>query len=274
MHLLAARIISPGGQMTDNDHPAAGKHMLNELGFIVEQAGDELRGAGEISPYMHVPGTDHLRTSILAMWADNLGGLLAISAMAPRFGVTLDLDVHLRRPAPSSGVVRAVARAVKAGRSVFVAGIEFFGDSSDEPFAFGTGAFMAPPGGESFRLPPLSSIGMIPPPPRLSVPLAERAACVRTSTGGASMPLTPEGMNVTRTMHGGLVAMVAEEAAVSLVPGSTLSSLAVRYLHSVRVGPAVADACALRDGAGVVEVRDADGTGKLAALATVRTFDA
>jgi hypothetical protein len=41
-----------------------------------------------------VPGTSRLRTSILATWADNLAGLLAVYAMAPRVPVTLDLDVH------------------------------------------------------------------------------------------------------------------------------------------------------------------------------------
>jgi acyl-coenzyme A thioesterase PaaI-like protein len=263
-----------GGRIMTRNDGLAGKHMLNELGFTVEQAGDELHGTAEITRYTHVPGTAQLRTSILVMWADVLGGLLSLPVMAPRVTVTLDLDVHLRRPATSSGVVRAVGHAVKAGRSVFVAGIEFFDDSAAEPLAFGTGSFMVPPGAESFRLPKRTSVGLPRSPVLLSVPLAERAGCVRTGTGTASLPLSPDGLNSTRTMHGGLVAMVAEEAAVSLTPGSALSSLAVRYLHSVRVGPAVADARAMRDGLGLIEVRDGGGTGKLAALVTARTFDA
>ena len=48
---------------------------------------------------MHAPGTPHLRSSILIMWADMLGGLLSLTAMRPRIPVTLELDVNLYRPA-------------------------------------------------------------------------------------------------------------------------------------------------------------------------------
>jgi hypothetical protein len=79
------------------DDSLAAKHMLNELGFTVAQAGDELHGTAEVTPFMHVPGTTQLRTSILVIWADMLGGLLSLPVMAPRVTVALDLDVHLRR---------------------------------------------------------------------------------------------------------------------------------------------------------------------------------
>jgi hypothetical protein len=81
-------------------HQETGRHILRELGFTTRRVGDEMHGTASITPEMHVPGTAHLRTSILATWADNLAGLLAVSAMAPRVPVTLELDVHLYRPAP------------------------------------------------------------------------------------------------------------------------------------------------------------------------------
>jgi acyl-coenzyme A thioesterase PaaI-like protein len=49
-----------------------------------------------------------------------LCGPLAMRAFTERVSVTLELDVHLYRPAPASGTVTAVARKVKAVRSVFV----------------------------------------------------------------------------------------------------------------------------------------------------------
>jgi acyl-coenzyme A thioesterase PaaI-like protein len=79
----------------------AGRHILRELGFATRREGDEMHGTALITPEMHVPGRGHLRTSILATWADNLAGLLAVDAMAPRVPVTLELDVHLYRPAPA-----------------------------------------------------------------------------------------------------------------------------------------------------------------------------
>jgi acyl-coenzyme A thioesterase PaaI-like protein len=75
-------------------------HLLQELGFAVRQDGEALRGTASVSPYMLVPGTDCLRASILASWADMLCGLLSMRAFAGRVSVTLELDVHLYRPAP------------------------------------------------------------------------------------------------------------------------------------------------------------------------------
>jgi acyl-coenzyme A thioesterase PaaI-like protein len=254
--------------MIDSDNMVT-KHMLNELGFRVRRVGAELHGSAEVSRYMHVPGTARLRTSILAMWADMLGGLLALETLAPRVPVTLELDVHLNRPAPTAGRVLAVGRRVKAGNSVFVAGVEFF-DADGDLFGFSTGSFMAAPG-TGFSLPKRTSVDAPPHPFLLEVPLAERAGCERTAAGVAEIQLSADGLNSTNTMHGGLVAMAAEEAALSLAPGQTVCSLTVRYLNSVRVGPAVAVATA-RGGLNQVELRDAGNGDKLAALITARTF--
>jgi len=120
------------------------QHLLSELGHAVTRVGEELHGTASVVPEMHVPGTSHLRTSILAVWADTLTGLLVAATLAPRVPVTLELDVHLYRPAPSSGIVRAVARTIKTGRSVFVAGVEFVSDSG-ENVAFAAGSFMTAP---------------------------------------------------------------------------------------------------------------------------------
>jgi acyl-coenzyme A thioesterase PaaI-like protein len=87
----------------------------------------------------------------------------------------------------------------------------------------------------------------------------------------AEVPRTDDGLNSTNTLNGGLIALAAEEAVLSLSPGATLSSLCLRYLRPVRVGPAVATAT-LTSGLGQVEVRDAGNENRLAALATTRLF--
>ncbi|WP_436791470.1 hotdog domain-containing protein [Yinghuangia sp. YIM S10712] len=194
---------------------------------------------------MCVPGTSHLRTSVLVVWADIIAGHLAAHVIAPRVPVTLELDVHLFRRAPGSGVVRAMGRTVKAGRSVFVAEIEFVTESG-EPVAVCGASFMAQPD-TSKRLPVLSET--MPVTGRLSVPLAERAGCVRREPGVAVLPRSEDGTNASNTVNGGLIALATEEAVLSLVPGDTLSSLGLRYLAAVRTGPAVATA-RIRGGGG------------------------
>jgi hypothetical protein len=66
--------------------------------------------------------------------------------------------------------------------------------------------------------------------------------------------------------------MAAEEAARSLDPaGSTLSSMAMRYLSPVRTGPAIASSVG-GNGLYRAEIRDEGTAGRLSALPTARTF--
>lgn len=243
-------------------------HIVGELGLAVTEAGEELHGTAEVTPHMHAPGTPHLRTSVLAAWADNLAGLLAARVMNPRVPVTIELDVHLHSPAPGSGRVRGIARTARAGRSVFVAEVDFVtGDG--EPIAIAAGSFMLAPD-PAVRLPARLGID-VPPPPRLSVPFAERAGCRRREPGTAVLNRSEDGLNSSNTVHGGLLALVAEEAVLSLAPGDTLCSLGLRYLQAVRVGPAVATA-SLDHGLGRAVLRDSGNGDRLSVLATARTF--
>ena len=244
-------------------------HLLQELGFAVRQDGEELRGTASVTPYMHVPGTSCLRASILASWADMLCGLMSMRAFTGRVSVTLELDVQLYRPAPGSGTVTAVARQVKAGRSVFVGEVEF-ADARGEAFGFSAASFMVAPD-TTLRPPRLSSLEIPPQDTRLSMPLAERADCKRQAPGVAVLHKSEDGLNSAKTVHGGLIALAAEEASLSLAPETSLSSLALRYLQPVRVGPAVATA-SVRDGLGRVSLRDSGSGDRLAVTGTTRTF--
>ncbi|MFD4402314.1 hotdog domain-containing protein [Nocardia sp. NPDC058499] len=250
--------------------PQRRRHILLELGFATTMVGEELHGSATITPQMHVPGTDRLRTSVLATWTDTVTGLLAALTLGPRVPVTLELDVHLYRPAPSSGEVRAVGRKIKAGRSVFVAEVEWTVDG--EPFAFGGGSFMVSPN-EELRLPEQMSIDMPVTGRLLAVPLAERAGCERRAPGTAVLPRTDDGLNASRTVNGGLIALAAEEAMLSLAPGATLSTLGLRYLQAARVGPVVADATLHADVARAT-LRDAGNEDRITTLATGRLFPA
>ncbi|WP_207943104.1 hotdog domain-containing protein [Actinomadura sp. KC345] len=255
--------------MTVSDEPRAPKYLLDELGFATRTAGRELHGTAAVTPAMRVPGTPHLRTSILAAWADTLTGLLATQVTTPRVPVTLDLDVQLYRPAPGDGTVQGTARVVKVGRSVFAAEVEFT-SSGGGPLAIANASFMTAPDAR-LRLPPGFSVELPASREPLAVPFAERAGCERRGPGVAVLPRTEDGLNASGTVNGGLLALVAEEAALSPAQGETLCSLGLRYLQPARVGPVIATAVR-RDGLGRVELRDSGNGGRLSCIAVTRTF--
>jgi acyl-coenzyme A thioesterase PaaI-like protein len=245
------------------------RHIVKELGFGFKRVGEEMHGTASVTPEMWVPGTSQLRTSILAAWADLLAGNLAVEAMPLRVPVTLELDVHLYRPAPASGIVRGVGRTIKAGRSIFVARMEFFAENG-EPIGVAAGSFMAAHD-LSLRAPSKLGVEGFQSQERLSVPFAERAGCERSEPGVAVLHRAEDGINHSDTVLGGLIALAAEEAALSLAPGNTLCSLGLRYLHATRVGPVVATA-RLQNGLGQVEIRDSGNDNRLCVTATARTF--
>ena len=243
---------------------------MRDLGFGVKAGPDEMHGSARVVPEMWAPGTRALRTSILAAWADVAAGHLAIGLFDPGVPVTLDLDVHLHRPAVGLDEVRMVATTQKSGRSVSVISIDIAGD--DDTIGFAHATFMAAPN-PSLRMPTIvRDAGLLRPhPSRLEVPFAERAGCERVEPGVASIPLRPDGLNASGTLNGGLLALAVEEAALSAEPGVTLSSLSMRYTQPVRIGPAVARA-EVHEGLGDVVVRDEGRDGRLAVIATTRSF--
>lgn len=246
-------------------------HIVSELGFGVVRVDAEVHGSASVVPEMWVPGTEVVRTSILATWVDIVAGHLAVDVFAPRVPVTLELDVHLYRPPERCGGVEVVGRVLKSGRSVVVLGVEL-SDDRGRPLGLGHGSFVAAPN-PALRMPELSRDDerLVRREPSLRVPFAERARCRRQEPGVAVLPRSDDGLNASGTVNGGLLALVAEEAALSLTPAGTLSSMAIRYLQPVRRGPAVAKAD-VNFGVGRVEVRDAGADGRLAVVAITRAF--
>jgi len=250
--------------------PRPDQHILGELGLSVTPAGPGLAGSMTIIPEMCVPDAPHLRTSILAASADHIAGLLAASVTAPMVPVTLELDVHLYAPAPGSGSLQSVSNTLKAGRSVFMARVEF-STGDGVPVAISTASFMTAPD-TSLRLPSTLSIDGPARTRSLRVPWAQRAGCERREPGVAVLPRSDDGLNSSNTVFGGLIALAVEESLLSLSPGTTVSSLSLRYLRPLRVGPAVATA-RVRSGLGQVDVRDAGNENRLTVLGTARLFD-
>lgn len=262
--------------------------IFREFGLVLEADGDDLIGRANVVPTMLVPGSDVLRLSVLAVWADTIIGLLAMQCIAPRVPTTLELDVHVYAPIRQCKSISMRARLSRAGKSVLVFTVDFT-DESGQPLGFGTSMFMAlpdpnisiPPGNWALKRFARSS-------GELRQPLAERVRCEQQAPGVVSLPWSPDIQNTARAINGGILAIAIEEAAISLAtslstsPASTpstaattgaqaLSSLVIRYLRSVRTGPAIATAT-INSGLGQVEVIDASDD-SLCVAATIRLFD-
>lgn len=244
------------------------RHLLRELGLGLDRAGDDIHGSAEVVPELCVPGTPYVRTSVLATWADQTCGLIALDSVAPRVPVTLQLDINVPRPRETSRV-DLVTTLIKAGRSVVFVRIDFTDDTGHH-LGIGTASFMPAPD-PSMLMPEshLASAAALPrlPRGRLTMPFAERARCERTTPGTAVLPRSDDGLNSSNTVNGGLIALAVEEAVLGATAGTALTSLALRYLLPVRTGPAVAIADV--DGSvATVEVRDAGANDRLAVFAT------
>lgn len=246
-------------------------HIVRELGMALRLVDEGLLGRADIQPQMCVPGTEIVRASVLATWTDVIAGLLVGQVITPRVPVTLELSVELYRPVERCRRVEATGRLLKSGRSVGVVRVDLAAEDGT-PIGIGTSSFMAAPD-VTLSMPPLAESlrdnhqGQ----GRLTMPFADRAGCVRRAPGLAELPRAADGLNASNTINGGLIALAVEEAALSLAPGATLSSLVLRYLRPARVGPVVARATA-HGGLASVDVRDAGNDDRLAVAATTRTF--
>ncbi|MGF7235248.1 MAG: hotdog domain-containing protein [Frankia sp.] len=246
-------------------------HIITELGFAVSKDESGLNGTASVVPEMFVPGTTVIRTSVLATWTDVASGLLAVDVFAPRVPVTLDLNVQLYAPPRDVETINATARVIKAGRSVVVVTVALTGDDGRE-LGLGGGSFMAAPD-PTVTMPHQSTGERIAPPVgRLRVPFAERARCEVREPGVATLPRSGDGLNASNTINGGLIALTVEEAALSLTPGASLSSLSMRYLRPMRIGPAIATA-QVTGNVGRVEVRDAGADDRLAVFAVTTSTE-
>lgn len=245
------------------------RQAYGEVGLDLAFDGDELHGTIEVLPTMWTPGSRRPMMSVAATWVDTQLGILAIRAFEPRLVLTLELGIHLFDEITDVSTLRTIARVVRTGSSVAVLRMDITTDDG-RPAGLGHGTFIASP--DPTRTMPTATqalagyqSGLGP----LDEPFAVRVGCQRTAPGEAVMPYAPHVSNGTKAIQGGLLTAVIEEAARSADPEQRpLGFLHVRYLRSVRVGPAVARA-SLHQGVGEVEVVDS-GTGSLALLATTR----
>jgi acyl-coenzyme A thioesterase PaaI-like protein len=241
-------------------------HVVSELGLLLDRTGDPTHGRAEVLPEACVPGTDVLRTSVIATWADVVTGGCAGRAISPVIPLTLDLEVQIVAPIRIGTMVDVDSEAVKVGKRVVMTSAHFRDLATGELLAVAFASFM-PSSNPADVFPDGFPTDF--PVGRLAVPLAERVASVAVAPGVVEVPHRPDALNGVGAIQGGVLAFSAEQAAASLADGPVLAeSLVIRYLRPFMVGPA--RAVATGDGAlSVVHVTDS-GSGKLGLTATVR----
>jgi acyl-coenzyme A thioesterase PaaI-like protein len=254
--------------VTSTEEHRRREHVLAPLGFSIDVEGDSVVGRASITPHMHAAGTTGLRTGLVAAWVDLVTGSHAVEHLFPRIPVTLDLDIHLFERPGATGSIELVSRVLKIGRSVAVFEVEVRVDL--DLVGIGTAKFVLAPD-PSLRMETRPRLRPVTADQLLSKPFAEHAGIEVLEPGVVSIPNAPGSRNAVNTLNGALIAVLVEEAALSLTPGECLALLDLHYLQPVRVGPAIARAD-VRNGVGRVEVRDAGADDRLAAVATTRTF--
>ncbi len=256
--------------MSDAAAPlSGGLSIISELGMSIEYGDGVIRGHAEVQKHACAPGTDVIRTSVLATWADVVTGVIAAHTINPRIPLTLDLEVQLQQQVTAGTPIVAEAVAVKIGRTIMVCEARFRHAETGAPLADALGSFIASPNPDHVFEGGFPSVRAI--ATRLSEPFADRAACAVVDRGTAEVPHQPGNLNSSGGIQGGILALAAEEAAGSLHDGpKILASMNLRYLRPFTIGPARAVAEG-DDRMAMVRVTDA-GTGKLGAIVTTRSY--
>jgi acyl-coenzyme A thioesterase PaaI-like protein len=266
---VESAVEEPGERLGENGSSVSGHgSAVAELGWCIRSAGEDLVCEGTVLPELCVPGTDLVRTSVLATWADVVTGLDSSRGMHPQIPITVDLDLNVVALPRAGASVIGTSTLVKLGRTMSAYSVEMRVADEPAPFAYALASFMASPkpghvapeGGfvrrEAIRH-------------HLSVPILDRVRGRRLGRGEATVPWHVDNSNATGAIQGGLIALSIEEAALSLFDTSyTVSAISLRYFRAVRHSAVVATATSL--GPDLIRVSAVDGgTGKLSTIATV-----
>jgi hypothetical protein len=101
---------------------------------------------------------------------------------------------------------------------------------------------------------------------RMTRPFADAVGARVVSPGVIEVDRYPYVMQPAGTIQGGIVALLGELAGESVL-GRPVTHLEVRFLSTVRVGPARTSTTRLHSSTARVEIHDAGRPGRLAALA-------
>jgi len=245
------------------------RHVLRDLSLSIEPTGEgraEARtvlGPALLRDGEPVPG-------VLTTVIDGIGGHLAMFAVLPDWMATNELTLH--RWGSPTGTISYDGTVLRRGRTNLV--IEVSAADARGPFAASTMSFTVlprRPDTPTVDLTGLPRTTRIEPGPDPAASLVDAIGYV-VAPGGASVDIEPYVRNSFGALNGGVLAGLAEAAAVG-PEGGVARQLSVHYLRQATVGPAVARAQPLGAVgplvASRVEVVDAGADDRRCAVATI-----
>jgi len=249
---------------------------LRPMGLALDQTGAEgsaapatWSGRALVTEQLCIPGTDRIRSSVMACWTDIVGGSEANRLAGGRVALTADLTIRLLAPPVANAVVIS-SRVLKAGRTTIFCEARLTNERG-ATFAVSHMTFQTSPrtedviGGDG--LPGLSRPAE-PATPSYPVPFFDFLGLRRAASAVVELDRRPPVMNPAATLQGGALAALIEAAAEDVC--GPVGEMEIHYLSAVRIGPGRASAAALgADGLTRVEVSDPGNQGRLATLGLV-----
>ena len=197
-----------------------------------------------VEPFAQICQRGMIRSSVLVLAVDMMGGFIAEAGAGTDWIFTTDLS--LRTPAlPPPQRIEAVGRLLRSGRGLVHCDVELRDAASGREFAYGQTGFMRVPRRHGDpEHPHLHEPVWIEDGRRIERPLAEEVG-VRTldpERGHVEVEMRDALRNHAGALQGALAAFVAEVAAESLAEAArgeprAVTDLDVRYLAMGRVGP-------------------------------------
>jgi acyl-coenzyme A thioesterase PaaI-like protein len=222
------------------DRDSEVEHFIDHLGLELWHDDDRTWGRATIRPEMWATGSRHPRLGLLFTMADVVGGSPPTGFLTP----TIDLRIQLLTAAPQEGEILMEARPLKIGRRLWTGEVLFRTPGVSALFARSEFSFM----NQSFA----DLSGRDPSQLRFRRPLSPLPAASfdelfemrLLDDGTVEMDLHEAVSNgMVGTIQGGAQATMAEVAAERALAERgryLVADLHMRYLSTLKVGPAVA----------------------------------
>lgn len=240
--------------------PAA-RTFLHDLQFDYVRDGGSLRGSLTITPEMTAATGDRALVSVIATVADVFTGI----PVSGNGQVALTVDLVTRMLGPMGvGTYTMESDVIKEGRSLVVTEAVVAGDDGAVAHCLATFVpfpvpdFVSGPGGGL----PIGAGG-------LTQPFLAALGVRRVGPGVAQVDRTAYTLQPAGTIQGGTISALIEAAAADQL-GGPLAELDVRFLATVKEGPARAEATALDDRTARVTVIDTGNDDRKTAIAFAR----
>ncbi len=253
------------GQQAHTEAPAASFSTGLDYDHALDETDRYAAGTVRISDFVRTPSKRWMRASALLTISDMVVGSNLVYNTAPNVPLTVDMQVHQLHPHVDDEL-RIESYIRKIGRTISYGETYFRLPSSGELAAMVSSTFAITPNPNAYVGDLHRSGGS---PGLIDADLLDYVEVRRVSAGLAEVDRAPGRGNSTGSLQGGVVTLVAEAAAETLTQREAMA-IDIKFLRSVQMGPARAQAVQVGPDTVRVEVTDPGDEGRLCAIAVVR----